>query len=86
MCVKPPLPALPAGAATAAGATWTARASGSLNWRTIAASADGTKLAAVVFGGQIYTSTDSGVTWTAQAAITRVRLAYAPGYRMHTTL
>ena len=25
-------------------------------------------------------------TWTAQAAITRVRLAYAPGYRMHTTL
>ena len=25
-------------------------------------------------------------TWTAQAAITQVRLAYAPGYRMHTTL
>ena len=26
------------------------------------------------------------MTWTAQAAITRVRLAYAPGYRIHTTL
>lgn len=25
-------------------------------------------------------------TWTAEAAITSVRLAYAPGYRMHTTL
>jgi photosystem II stability/assembly factor-like uncharacterized protein len=31
----------------------------------ITSSADGTKLAAVVSGGQIYLSTDSGVTWTA---------------------
>ena len=31
----------------------------------ITSSADGTKLAATVYGGQIYTSTDSGVTWTA---------------------
>ncbi|HQU82219.1 MAG TPA: hypothetical protein PKY59_03800 [Pyrinomonadaceae bacterium] len=36
------------------------------NWSGIASSADGTKLAATVFGGQIYTSTDSGVTWTAR--------------------
>ena len=30
----------------------------------MASSADGTKLVAVVFGGYIYASTDSGVTWT----------------------
>lgn len=36
------------------------------NWSGIASSADGTKLAATVNGGQIYTSTDSGVTWTAR--------------------
>jgi hypothetical protein len=29
-------------------------------------SSDGSKLAAFVLGGQIYTSTDSGVTWTAR--------------------
>ena len=48
------------------GATWTARAS-SLNWVSVASSADGTKLAAVIYGGQIYTSSDSGATWTAHA-------------------
>jgi ligand-binding sensor protein len=35
---------------------------------SVASSADGTKLVAVVYGGQIYTSTDSGVTWTPQAS------------------
>ena len=45
---------------------WTARAS-SQNWGAITSSLDGTKLAAVVLGGQIYTSSDSGVTWTARA-------------------
>ena len=35
-------------------------------WNGIASSADGTKLAAVVNGGQIYTSTNSGVSWTAR--------------------
>jgi hypothetical protein len=45
--------------------TWTARDS-SRNWFGIASSSDGTKLAAVVTGGQIYTSTDSGVTWMAR--------------------
>jgi len=34
------------------------------NWHSIASSADGTKLVAVAYGGQIYTSTDSGATWT----------------------
>ncbi|MEI6052127.1 MAG: leucine-rich repeat protein, partial [Opitutaceae bacterium] len=52
-------------------AIWTARASGSRNWTSIASSADGTKLAAVEYTGQIYTSTDSGVTWTAQASGSR---------------
>ncbi len=44
---------------------WTARDS-SRNWSAIAASADGTKLVAVVNGGAIYTSTDSGATWEEQ--------------------
>jgi photosystem II stability/assembly factor-like uncharacterized protein len=34
------------------------------NWRYIASSPDGTKLAACVANGYIYTSTDSGVNWT----------------------
>ena len=36
------------------------------NWISITSSSDGTMLAAVVFGGYIYTSTDSGVTWTSR--------------------
>src|SRR5439155_7593944 len=43
------------------GAVWTARDSNG-NWNSVASSADGTKLVAVVNGGQIYTSTDSGPT------------------------
>jgi hypothetical protein len=62
--------ALPVGKVVPAGVTWTARES-SRSWYAIASSADGTKLAAVVYGGQIYTSTDSGVTWTAQASGSR---------------
>ena len=57
--------ALPAGTATPAGATWTARDS-NRGWYAIASSADGTKLAAVVLAGQIYTSVDSGANWTAR--------------------
>src|SRR3546814_1654537 len=34
--------------------------------RRIVFSADGSKLAASVFGGQIYTSTDNGASWTAR--------------------
>ena len=36
------------------------------NWNGVASSADGTTLVACVWGGQIYTSTDSGATWTAR--------------------
>jgi hypothetical protein len=45
------------------GVTWTPRDS-IRNWASVASSADGAKLVAVVFNGQIYTSTDSGMTWT----------------------
>ena len=48
-----------------AGAAWTPRDS-ARTWTGVASSSDGTKLVAVVFAGQIYTSTDSGVTWTAR--------------------
>jgi len=54
---------LPTGVTTPAGITWTARES-SRFWWSITSSADGSKLAAVEYGGQIYTSTDSGTTWT----------------------
>jgi hypothetical protein len=37
------------------------------DWSSVASSADGTHLVAVVYGGQVYTSANSGVTWTAQA-------------------
>ncbi len=43
--------------------TWTPRES-NRSWHSVASSADGSKLVAVVDGGQIYTSTDSGVSWT----------------------
>ncbi len=35
-------------------------------WFSVASSSDGTKLVAVANGGQIYTSADSGSTWTAR--------------------
>lgn len=45
------------------GSTWTQRES-ARNWVSIASSAEGDKLVAAVNGGQLYTSTDSGVSWT----------------------
>jgi hypothetical protein len=51
---------------TLAGVNWKARnASGSRAWQAITVSADGEKLAAVVDGGQIYTSSNSGLNWSA---------------------
>ena len=44
---------------------WTARES-NRDWLSVASSADGNKLVAVEYGGQIYTSTDFGVSWTAR--------------------
>jgi hypothetical protein len=57
------------------GYTWTQRSPipvTTRNWYSITSSSDGTKLAAVVWNGYIYTSTDSGATWAARIA---------PGYR-----
>ncbi len=44
---------------------WTARDS-LRNWRAVASSSDGIRLAAVVAGGQLYISSDAGATWTAR--------------------
>ncbi|WP_345738692.1 IPT/TIG domain-containing protein, partial [Prosthecobacter algae] len=56
---------LGSGELLAPGTVWVARDS-SRAWQSVVSSTDGTKLAAVANGGQIYTSTDSGATWTAQ--------------------
>jgi len=51
-----------------AGITWTERtSSGSTYWRSIASSSDGTKLVAVTPSGYIWTSTNSGATWSTQS-------------------
>jgi len=49
---------------TDSGATWSACGAPSNAWYTVASSADGTRLAAVTFNGSVYTSPDSGGTWT----------------------
>jgi len=52
-----------------ANASWTLSSALSENWYDIAASADGTKMVAVVgVSGGIYTSTDSGVIWNSTSA------------------
>ncbi|MEI6479170.1 MAG: hypothetical protein WCO18_02650, partial [bacterium] len=47
--------------------TWTQRTSGH-TFDSIAISSDGTKLAATSYGNYIYTSVDSGATWTARTS------------------
>jgi photosystem II stability/assembly factor-like uncharacterized protein len=47
---------------------WTARAD-SRSWRSVACSADGTKLVAVVWNGPVLTSSDSGATWAITASV-----------------
>jgi photosystem II stability/assembly factor-like uncharacterized protein len=42
---------------------WTQTTAPTNYWNSIAASADGNKLVATVYGGGIYSSTDSGTTW-----------------------
>lgn len=49
----------------AVGLRWTAREA-NRNWRAVASSADGRTLVAVVYGGQIYVSTNYGASWTAR--------------------
>jgi gluconolactonase len=53
------------------GVTWTQTSAPIQDWRSIASSYDGLKLAAVVRhgGGGIYTSADSGRTWTPTATL-----------------
>ena len=51
--------------------SWTASGASPATWYGIASSADGTKMAAVINGGGIDTSTDSGATWGASGATTR---------------
>ena len=51
----------------AAGLTWTPCTNApSAYWQVVAMSADGNKVLAGHGGGQLYTSTDAGVTWTAR--------------------
>ena len=57
--------------------SWAVSAATVQNWVGMAASADGTKMAAAIFGGGIYTSLDSGRTWGATAAISRQYTAIA---------
>jgi hypothetical protein len=47
---------------------WTATSAPSNSWSSIASSADGTKLAASIAGGLIYTSSNSGATWIQSGA------------------
>ncbi len=50
------------------GFVWTPRGESGWYWRAVASSADGRKLVAVAYSGRIYTSTDSGVSWTARGS------------------
>jgi photosystem II stability/assembly factor-like uncharacterized protein len=52
----------------ASGTNWTQTGAPNVSWYSIAASADGSRLAAVVDGGGIYTSMDGGSTWTQTSA------------------
>lgn len=47
--------------------TWTQRTTAAQSWISIASSADGLKLLAADGSGQLYTSGDAGLTWTARA-------------------
>ena len=54
------------------GLSWVAHPSPngmSQNWSAVASSADGTKLVAVERNGQIYTSADSGASWTVRESV-----------------
>jgi alpha-tubulin suppressor-like RCC1 family protein len=55
---------------TGAGITFTGEVlpSGTRSWQRVASSSDGTKLAAVVYNGSVWTSSDSGETWIERPA------------------
>jgi hypothetical protein len=48
--------------------TWIPTTAPATNWSALSCSADATKVFAAARGGQIYVSTDSGVSWTATAS------------------
>lgn len=52
-----------AGRGNNGGVSWIKTSAPALDWRSIASSSDGSKLAAVARASGIYTSTDSGATW-----------------------
>src|SRR5882757_7926745 len=54
-------------AQSASGQVWQQTSAPIQDWTGVAASADATKLVAVAYSGSIYTSTDSGATWTQRA-------------------
>lgn len=77
------------------GVSWTAKDS-NRSWQSVTSSADGQRLAAVEYGGQIYTSTDAGETWTPRetarlwytitsSADGSKLLAGVPGGQLHTS-
>ena len=51
------------------GVNWTSNSVPDANWYSVASSSDGSRLAAVTAIGGLYTSTDSGATWTLQTAV-----------------
>lgn len=53
---------------TDSGSTWTPSSAPSNVWRSVTCSADGSKLAAVLYEGRIYTSTNFGASWTPTSA------------------
>lgn len=62
---------------TDSGTTWRPADVPRTNWYSIASSADGTKLAAVVSGGAIYASSNSGGTWIKTSAPAKAWLGIA---------
>jgi hypothetical protein len=65
------------------GTVWTARES-NRNWRAVASSADGQRLVAAPYSGQLYTSSDAGASWTARESdrIWRAVASSADGQRL----
>src|SRR5215831_2360260 len=59
-----PVRAGPIYISTNSGANWSVTGAPILNWYSVACSADGTKFIAAAYGNGIYTSGDTGVTWT----------------------
>jgi hypothetical protein len=65
------------------GVSWTERTnSGSRSWYGLASTADGAKLVGAVYGGQLYTSTTSGINWTARDSTRNWRAVASSGFGM----